>query len=169
VPNSGLRRLRDSLNAPARIATWQDAARQAQPVNGLAFPDYGATDWEAFARRTYAEDPSGRPIAAYDPSVLNGLNETDLSTVPPNLRPLWTQLGSIPTRAIRGGLSDILSADILTRMAAQNRYNILARQQLRPRNPRFGIWGIAGDRSLENQQVAELMDSTAGLASRPFC
>jgi pimeloyl-ACP methyl ester carboxylesterase len=120
VPNSGLRRLRDSLNAPARIATWQDAARQAQRVNGLAFPDYSATDWEAFARRTYVEDPEGHPIAAYDPSVLTGLNKTDLSAVPANLWSQWAQLGSIPTLAIRGELSDILSADTLTSMAAQH-------------------------------------------------
>ena len=120
MPNSGLRRLRDSLNAPARIDTWQDAARQAQRVNGLAFPDYGATDWEAFARRTHVEDPAGRPIRAYDPGVLNGLNKTDLSAGPSNLWPLWAQLGSIPTLAIRGELSDILSADILTSMAARH-------------------------------------------------
>jgi pimeloyl-ACP methyl ester carboxylesterase len=120
VPNSGLRRLRDSLNAPAHIATWHDAAHQVQRVNGLAFPDYDAADWEAFARRTYAEDPSGHPIAAYDLSILNGLNEADLSAVPPNLWSLWAQLGSIPTLAIRGELSDILSADILASMAARH-------------------------------------------------
>ena len=120
VPNSGLRRLRDSLNAPARIATWHDAARQAQRVNGLAFPDYGAADWEAFARRTYAEDASGRPVAAYDPSILIALNEADLSAVPPNLWPHWAQIGSIPTLAIRGELSDLLPADILASMAARH-------------------------------------------------
>ena len=120
VPNSGLKRLRDSLNTPAQIATWQDAAAQAQRANGLAFPDYGAADWEAFARRTYAEDPTGRPVAAYDPVVLNGLNEADLSAVPPNLWSIWVQLGSIPILAIRGGLSDILGADILATMAARH-------------------------------------------------
>jgi pimeloyl-ACP methyl ester carboxylesterase len=31
---------------------------------------------------------------------------------------LWTQLHSIPILAVRGGLSDILSAEILERMAA---------------------------------------------------
>lgn len=120
VPKLGLRRLRDSLKAPAQMATWHDAARQAQRVNGLAFPDYAAADWEAFARRTYAQDPSGHLVAAYDPSILNGLNETDLSAVPPNLWSLWAQLGSIPTLAIRGELSDILSADILASMAARH-------------------------------------------------
>ncbi len=125
VPNYGLKRLRESLNTPARIATWDDAAAQAERVNGLAFPDYGAADWQAFARRIYAEDAAGHPIAAYDPAILNGLNEADLSAVPPNLWSLWAQLGSLPTLALRGELSDILSADILASMAAR-RPNLLA-------------------------------------------
>jgi pimeloyl-ACP methyl ester carboxylesterase len=120
VPTQGLKRLRDSLVAPTQISSWSDAARQAQRVNGLAFPDYGAEDWLAFAERTYTEDESGRPVAAYDRAILNGLINADLSVVPANLWSLWAQLGSIPLLAIRGGLSDILSAEILQRMAASH-------------------------------------------------
>jgi pimeloyl-ACP methyl ester carboxylesterase len=119
VPNSGLRRLRDSLGTPARVDTWQDAAAQTKRVNGAAFPDYGDGDWLAFAQRTYTENASGRPVAAYDPSILKGLNEADLTAVPPNLWSLWDNLGAIPTLAIRGELSDILTADIFASMAAR--------------------------------------------------
>jgi pimeloyl-ACP methyl ester carboxylesterase len=118
VPTEGLKRLRDSLIAPAQIATWQDAARQAQRVNGLAFPEFRDDDWLAFARRTYTEDASGRPVAAFDRAILNGLINADLSVVPANLWSLWAQLGAIPTLAIRGGLSDILSAETLLKMTA---------------------------------------------------
>jgi pimeloyl-ACP methyl ester carboxylesterase len=120
VPNAGLQRLRDALNSPATIATWVDAARQAERVNGPAFPDYAATDWMAFARRTYAEDATGRPVAAYDPRILDGLNEADLTAVPPDLWGLWAQLGAIPALAVRGELSDILSADTLAIMAERH-------------------------------------------------
>lgn len=120
VPNSGLTRLRDSLNTPARIATWHDAARQAERVNGRAFPEYGAADWDAFARRTYVQDVSGRPVPAYDPNILDALNEADLTAVAPNLWALWAQLGAIPALAVRGESSDILSADILTSMAERH-------------------------------------------------
>ena len=119
VPNSGLRRLRDSLSIPARIDTWQDAAAQAQRVNGPAFPDYAAADWLAFARRTYTDQGASRPVPAYDPNILKGLNETDLTAVPPNLWSVWDALGSIPTLALRGELSDILSAEIFADMAAR--------------------------------------------------
>jgi len=120
VPNAGLQRLRDSLNAGAQIDTWQDAARDAKRRNGLAFPDYTERDWDAFARRIFHENAAGRPVAAYDKAILNGLNEADLSAVPANLWSLWTQLGAIPTLAIRGELSDILSAPTFEKMAASH-------------------------------------------------
>lgn len=120
VPVSGLQRLRSSLNNRAPATTWADAAQQAKRVNEIAFPDYVDADWEAFAHRTYVENAGARPIAAFDPAILEGLNETDLTAVPPNLWPLWKQLGSIPILAIRGALSDIISPQILDAMAAQH-------------------------------------------------
>jgi pimeloyl-ACP methyl ester carboxylesterase len=66
------------------------------------------------------EDASARPAAAFDPVILKGLNETDLTALPPNLWSLWQQLGSIPILAIRGALSDIISPEILDAMAAQH-------------------------------------------------
>jgi pimeloyl-ACP methyl ester carboxylesterase len=120
VPVSGLKRLRSSLNDRAPVATWAEAARQAKRINEIAFPDYVDADWEAFARRTYVEDASARPVAAFDPAILKGLNETDLTAVPPNLWSRWNQLGSIPILAIRGALSDIISPQILAAMAARH-------------------------------------------------
>jgi pimeloyl-ACP methyl ester carboxylesterase len=120
VPVSGLERLRRSLNDRAPAATWAEAAQQAKRINEIAFPDYVDADWEAFARRTYVEDASARPVAAFDPAILKGLNETDLTAVPPNLWLHWKQLGSIPILAIRGALSDIISPQILGAMAAQH-------------------------------------------------
>lgn len=120
VPVSGLERLRRSLNDRTPAATWAEAAQQAKRINEIAFPDYVDADWEAFARRTYVEDASARPVAAFDPAILKGLNETDLTAVPPNLWWRWKQLGSIPILAIRGALSDIISPQILDAMAAQH-------------------------------------------------
>jgi pimeloyl-ACP methyl ester carboxylesterase len=120
VPVAGLKRLRRSLSDRAPAATWAEAAQQARRINEIAFPDYVDTDWEAFARRTYVEDASARPAAAFDPVILKGLNETDLTALPPNLWSLWQQLGSIPILAIRGALSDIISPEILDAMAAQH-------------------------------------------------
>jgi pimeloyl-ACP methyl ester carboxylesterase len=121
VPAPGLARLRHSLGLAADVHNWADAAAQARRVNGLAFPDYKDAEWLAFARRTYRDDGSGRPLLAYDPVILTGLAQpVDANAVAPTLWPLWTQLFTIPMLVIRGGLSDILSAEILERMAASH-------------------------------------------------
>jgi len=119
VPATGLTRLRQSLSMRADVRTWTDAADQARRVNGQAFPDYADAQWLAFARRIYRDDGSGRPVLDYDPAILAGLTQpADSNAVAPTLWPLWTQLHSIPMLVIRGELSDILSAEILERMAA---------------------------------------------------
>jgi pimeloyl-ACP methyl ester carboxylesterase len=121
VPAGGIQRLRESLNTQMQVSTWADAAQQVRRVNGHAFPDYGEADWDAFARRTFTEDATARPVPAYDPAILEGLRQTaDQNAVAPTLWPLWAQLGSIPMLAIRGGLSDILSAEVLEHMAARH-------------------------------------------------
>jgi pimeloyl-ACP methyl ester carboxylesterase len=121
VPAAGIKRLRDSLTTPAQVSTWDDAAQHAKHINGHAFPDYSEADWRAFARRIYVEDSTGRPVPAYDPAILRGLNPpSDPNAATPTLWPLWEQLAAIPMLAIRGGLSDILSAEILENMAARH-------------------------------------------------
>ena len=116
---TGLRRLRDSLAGRGPAANWEEASLQARRVNEIAFPDYGDADWDAFARRTYAEDASGRPVAAFDPAILDGLNGADLTVVQPTLWPAWDALGKLPILAVRGARSDILTPEILAAMAAR--------------------------------------------------
>ncbi len=121
VPELGIRRLRESLNTPLEVSTWPDAAQRAKLINGRAFPDYGQSDWDAFARRTYTEDPTGRPVPAYDPAILGSLNQAPDPNAPTRtLWPLWAQLASIPMLVIRGETSDLLSAEILEKMAASH-------------------------------------------------
>jgi pimeloyl-ACP methyl ester carboxylesterase len=120
VLTAGLQRLRSALSDRAPAASWAEAVAQAKRINQIAFPDYLDADWEGFARRTYVEDSSARPVPAFDPGVLKGLNETDLTAVLPDLWSHWTRLDSIPILAIRGALSDIISPQILDAMAARH-------------------------------------------------
>jgi pimeloyl-ACP methyl ester carboxylesterase len=121
VPAAGIRRLREALNTPAEISTWADAAKRAKWVNGQALPEYDQSDWDAFARRTYVEDATGRPVPAHDPAILRALNETSEPNAPARtLWPLWPKLASIPMLAIRGETSDFLSAEILENMVARH-------------------------------------------------
>jgi pimeloyl-ACP methyl ester carboxylesterase len=120
VPVAGLARLRRSLNERTPANTWAEASLQTRRLNEMDFPDYGEADWDAFARRTYVQGPAGRPVPAFDPAILNGLRATDPSTVPPDMWASWRQLGAIPILAIRGALSDILSAETLVSMSERH-------------------------------------------------
>ncbi len=120
IPIAGLKRIRDAFSALSPVTSWSEAAEQARLVNKVAFPDYTRPDWDAFARCTYLEDPSGTPVAAYDPAIIQLLNNLDFTVELPNLWSLWPALGKIPLLAIRGELSDLLSADLLDAMVARH-------------------------------------------------
>jgi pimeloyl-ACP methyl ester carboxylesterase len=121
IPAAGLKRLRESLIAPSTVVTWADAANQARRANALAFPDFDAADWDAFARRVYRTDASGDPMPGCDPAILDALSQpVDPTAVAPTLWPLWEKAAAFPILAIRGALSDILSAETLERMVASH-------------------------------------------------
>lgn len=48
--------------AGAAIDTWADAADYARRTNAIAFPDRPQGFWDAFARRAFREDASGKPM-----------------------------------------------------------------------------------------------------------
>ena len=79
------------------------------------FPRLTDDDWVAFAHRTF-KDAGGRIVPDYDVklgTILKGIN------IDRPLPPLWNAfdaLARVPVMVIRGGLSDILSAETVTAM-----------------------------------------------------
>ncbi len=117
----GLARIASYTGKTKPAANWAEACELARFTNGVAFPDYGPDDWMAFARRLYIENSEGVPVLAYDPAISKGLEtNTNAPVVPPDLWPLWDGLAGIPILAIRGGLSDLLSATTLEKMAERH-------------------------------------------------
>jgi len=117
IEAAGLARIASYTGKTQPPATWADAADIARFINAVAFPDYGLDDWMAFARRLFLEK-DGVPVPAYDPAIAAGLKpQSDPPVAPPDLWPMWDALQSLPILAIRGGLSDLLSAATLAKMA----------------------------------------------------
>ena len=118
----GIERIRSYVGKRPAPASWHEAAQAAAGDNGVAFPDYAASDWLAFARRVYTEDAESRLTAAYDPAIAAGLAPAKdaPAAAAPDLWPLWDSLSAFPMLAIRGELSDLLSASALTQMAARH-------------------------------------------------
>ncbi|WP_031239247.1 alpha/beta fold hydrolase [Asticcacaulis sp. AC466] len=118
---AGLARIASYTGKTPPAANWAQAAELAKLTNGVAFPDYGPDDWVAFARRLYTENAEGVPVLAYDPAISGGLKaDTQTPVVPPDLWAMWDALAGLPILAIRGALSDLLSARTLEKMAQRH-------------------------------------------------
>ncbi|ESQ78328.1 alpha/beta fold hydrolase [Asticcacaulis sp. YBE204] len=112
----GLARIRGYVGKGKPITNWAEAAAATQAINAEAFPDYGPDDWMAFAKRTFVET-DGVPVPAYDPAIAEGMAPGSEAVAPPELWELWAKLSAIPILTVRGGRSDLLSAETLQRMA----------------------------------------------------
>lgn len=120
VSEDGLDRIRGYVGPAEPMADWDEAAERCRAVNEAAMVGFGREDWLAFARRTCEEFPGGQVRFAYDPAIAHGLAPQDPATIPPDLWALWRALSEIPILVLRGALSDILTRDTVSQMAAQH-------------------------------------------------
>ncbi|RKF17663.1 alpha/beta hydrolase [Altericroceibacterium spongiae] len=116
LEDSGIARIQGYVSPGGPMTDWDDAARRIAASNAQAFPHYTHKDWIAFAKRTCAENSDGTIDFAYDPAIAESMSGAEPDTVPPDLWSLWDQLQAIPTLIIRGGISDLLSADTVREM-----------------------------------------------------
>ncbi len=110
----GIERIRGYAGALPPVQTWDEAIAQYRQVNGQAWPGLTDEQWDIVTRRSYREDSSGVPVLDSDPMIGEAIRT--VPAAPPDLWPVFAQLGAMPTLVIRGELSDILSPEILERM-----------------------------------------------------
>lgn len=119
VAPEGLARIAEYTGRKIEIRDWADAAAYARDINAVAFPLYGDDDWDAFARRIFREGEDGAPVLNYDPDISVPIRAAGASALVPDLWPAFAALaGERPSLLVRGGTSDLLSADIAGRMRA---------------------------------------------------
>lgn len=117
VAPEGLARIAEYTGRKVEIRNWADAAAYARDINAVAFPLYGDADWDAFARRIFREGEDGKPVLNYDPDISAPIRAAGAAALIPDLWPAFTALASgRPTLLVRGGASDLLSAEIARRM-----------------------------------------------------
>ncbi len=114
VESAGLERIGSILARGMRPRTWDEAAAMTREAALDAAVDFGDDQWMALARRSFREDEAGVIRPDFDPA-LGGAFSRD--GPPPDMWPLYGGLRRVPTLAVRGDLSDILSAGTFDRMA----------------------------------------------------
>jgi pimeloyl-ACP methyl ester carboxylesterase len=113
-------RIEHYVSRRASVRNWEEAAQQARETYGAALPDYSDKDWLHFAHRSYREDGTGAPVLDMDPGIGEAVRAAAATGPAPTMWPVWAALQSIPTLVIRGEHSDVLSIDILRRMATSS-------------------------------------------------
>jgi pimeloyl-ACP methyl ester carboxylesterase len=114
----GMERIKQYAGRLPPARTWKVAVAQTVAVYGDAWPGLAPDRWAALARRGYREDAVGEVELDADPNIGEALRAAPAATL--NLWPLWGALRNIPTLAIRGARSDILSAATFARMKREN-------------------------------------------------
>lgn len=117
VAPEGLQRIATYVGRHTPVASWVEAAEQVRNTYGLALPGLGDDEWLAFARRSYSE-VDGVPRLDMDPMIGEAVRAAPAAAAP-DLWPLFAALKPVPTLAIRGEISDVLSVQTFDRMAAE--------------------------------------------------
>jgi pimeloyl-ACP methyl ester carboxylesterase len=114
----GLERIKGYAGRLPAPKNWDDAIAQTRSMFGNAWPNLSADRWATLTRRAYRENENGVPAVDADPMIGEVLRAAPAAAA--NLWPYWKALSGIPTLAIRGAQSDILSTGTFAKMKAEN-------------------------------------------------
>ena len=117
IDPSGAARIQSYAGRLPPVRSWDDAAAQMKMTFGLAMPEYSDEQWLAFARQSFDEGEDGVPRLASDPKIGDAIRS--IPPPPGATQAMWDalrQLRTIPSLALRGAHSDLLSAATFERM-----------------------------------------------------
>jgi pimeloyl-ACP methyl ester carboxylesterase len=119
LESSGLRRIGTYVGQAQAFADWPQAAAALAVVQAVAYPDYQPADWMAMARRVMKMDNNGAIVFDYDMKVGEAFAPEPANTGAGPEADLWPGIDALagrPVLLVRGGLSELLSAETFARM-----------------------------------------------------
>lgn len=117
IDASGSRRILDYISVDRPQPDWPAAVadlRRFLPTLSLRSDD----EWLALARNTYRQGDDGLLHFDWDVNLVKPL-QRDPSGGVPDLWPFYRAIRRMPALVVRGGVSDVLSAETLARMRAE--------------------------------------------------
>lgn len=115
VSAAGIARIMDYVGKQPVVKTLDDAATALEAIMGSDFPGVARDVWYQFAKAQYVEGENGLALS-YDPTLRDALVEQAAAGPLPDLWPMFGMLASVPLGVVRGGNSDILTAETLAKM-----------------------------------------------------
>ena len=114
VDPAGIERIRTYVGRDVRFSSWTEAVDQLSVRLRDVYPDYGRAEWERFAHRV-AREEDGAVRFDYDMRIADNFES---AAVAPDMWSMFESLDGCPVTLLRGELSDLLSAEVATRMAS---------------------------------------------------
>lgn len=119
VQPEGLSRIAGYVGQGRSYPTWVHAARGLAEAHGAAFPKFDLDQWLEMAKRTMVVSQNGRIVFDYDMAIAEPFAKPG-NAAPPNLWLAFEALAGVPMLLVRGGLSDLISAETVRQMGARN-------------------------------------------------
>lgn len=115
----GLERIMEYIGRRPKFRSYDEAAEGLAVLNAAQFPGVTLARWRMHAENVWAEQPGERLALRYDPRLRDALLGQAGAVPVPDLWPFFDALAAKPLTVLRGGNSDLLSADLLARMQAR--------------------------------------------------
>jgi pimeloyl-ACP methyl ester carboxylesterase len=120
VKEDGRQRIASYVGQAVQVPNWDAAVAHLRKGYAAAFPVLDDTGWQRLARGTFVETTAGNGLTlSYDLNIAVALREQAKQPLP-DLWPLFRSLRPLPVLALRGALSDILTADTFIRMKREH-------------------------------------------------
>jgi pimeloyl-ACP methyl ester carboxylesterase len=119
VETRGLDHIRSYVGRSQNWPTWLHAARFLAEAQVDRYPNWKLDDWLIYAKRLCKLTPNGRIVFDYDMRIAEPFKAAE-SGGAVDLWPVFGALDGIPSLIVRGGISDLLSAETMARMLAEN-------------------------------------------------
>ena len=120
VKEDGRQRIAGYVGQAVQVPDWDAAIAHLRKGYAAAFPVLSDDGWRRIARGTFTEAATGKGLTlAYDLNISVALREQARKPLP-DLWPLFRSLRPLPVLALRGALSDILTADTFIRMKREH-------------------------------------------------
>lgn len=111
----GLMRIKSYVGKMPQPRNWDEAVDIVKATMSAQFTGLSQRDWEGYARRTF-EEKNGKFVGRSDPKLAKTLAEVGPDMKRIELWPQFEAMARVPTLAIRGENSDLLSAETLQEM-----------------------------------------------------
>lgn len=117
IPVDAAARIGSYTGIKVQAASMDDAVLSLKERYAAAYPGLPDARWRAIAEDVFMRDPDGTFRPAYDLGIAKAFAETGRPAAA-DMWPLFLALKDIPVLAIRGALSDLLTAETFDKMQA---------------------------------------------------